>query len=89
MHDAIKDKMENLEGIKGKLAKCALKSKLSALKTDGTCTHSVWDKIIFSKTKEAFGGRVQFMVTGSAPINGEILDFLKVVCCCPFYEAYG
>ena len=29
------------------------------------------------------------MVTGSAPISGEILDFLKVVTCAPVLEGYG
>ena len=29
------------------------------------------------------------MVTGSAPISGDTLDFLKVVSCCPIIEAYG
>jgi len=49
----------------------------------------VYDRIFFAKTKEAFGGRVRLMVTGSAPINGDTLDFLKVVACCPIIEAYG
>lgn len=29
------------------------------------------------------------MITASAPISGEILDFLKIVACCPVMEAYG
>lgn len=49
----------------------------------------LWDKLVFNKTKEAFGGRVRFMVSASAPISAEILDFLKVVVCCPIVEAYG
>ena len=29
------------------------------------------------------------MITASAPISGEVLEFLKVVFCCPVLEAYG
>jgi long-chain acyl-CoA synthetase len=51
--------------------------------------NSLWDKIIFRKTKEIFGGRLKWMLTGSAPINPEALNFLKIISCCQIYEAYG
>jgi long-chain acyl-CoA synthetase len=35
------------------------------------------------------GGRVRLMITGSAPIDGTIISFLKVVFSCPFREGFG
>lgn len=61
----------------------AYNTKMYYLKKGGHVTHHLWDKLIFAKTKEAFGGRVKLMFTASAPISGEILDFLKIVACCP------
>lgn len=29
------------------------------------------------------------MLTGSAPISVDVLEFMKVAMCCPFYEGYG
>lgn len=52
-------------------------------------THSLYDRLVFNKTKAVFGGRVRFMVTASAPIQGDVLDFLKVATICPIIEGYG
>ena len=35
------------------------------------------------------GGQARLMITGSAPIHGEVLDFLKIAFCCDILEGYG
>ena len=35
------------------------------------------------------GGKIRLMVTGSAPIAGEVLDFLKICFCADIIEGYG
>lgn len=45
--------------------------------------------MVFNKVKAVFGGRVRVMVTGSAPIQADILDFMKIAVCCPIIEGYG
>lgn len=52
----------------------------------GQVTHSIWDKIVFKKTKQALGGRVRWAGVGSAPISGDVLNFLKATLCTPIAE---
>jgi long-chain acyl-CoA synthetase len=45
--------------------------------------------LIFNKIKNILGGRSRCMVTASAPINPDVLDFLKIAFCNPILEGYG
>lgn len=44
----------------------------------GDFTHWIWDRLIFSKNRAKLGGNVRGMLTGSAPIAGEVLNFLRI-----------
>jgi len=50
--------------------------------------HALVDKMVFSKVRNAFGGRVRWSMTGAAPISVEILEFFWGAGI-PIYEAYG
>ncbi|KAF9963844.1 hypothetical protein BGZ65_010047 [Modicella reniformis] len=76
-------------GLTGALARRALETKLANLKEGKGMTHPFWDRLIFSKVKQAIGGNVRFILTASAPISGDILGFLRVAFCCDVLEAYG
>ncbi len=39
--------------------------------------HAVFDKLVFSKVRERFGGRVRFFISGSAALNGEIAEWFN------------
>ena len=39
--------------------------------------------------KQRLGGSVRVMITGSAPISGDVLEFLKICFCCDICEGYG
>ncbi|CAD8049638.1 unnamed protein product [Paramecium sonneborni] len=89
IYQVIKQKFEGLQGFQKKLCEQALSSKLYYLKNGGHVEHRFWDNLIFKKTKEALGGRVRYMLSGSAPMSSEVIDFLKCVICAPFIEGYG
>lgn len=67
----------------------AVDSKLSTLKAGGGLNHVLFDMVLFKKMRELLGGRVRVMVTGSAPIAGDVLDFLKICFSAPICEGYG
>ena len=62
---------------------------MANVKRNGNTAHGCYDKIVFKKFKALLGGKVRFMVTGSAPIDPAVLEILKVAFCCPVMEGYG
>lgn len=88
-YDVIKAKFNDLQGFTKTAVNYALNTKLANLKSSGTYTHKIYDKFFFAKTKEALGGRVRVMISGSAPLLPEVQNFLKVCMCAPLVEGYG
>lgn len=37
--------------------------------------HKLFDRLVFSRIRQAFGGRIRFFVSGSAPLNPEIAEW--------------
>jgi long-chain acyl-CoA synthetase len=85
----LKANIDLATGVKAWLVKKAVASKMANLKSTGAVTHGCYDKIVFKKMKMLMGGNIRLMLTGSAPISGEVLDFLKICFCCPIVEGYG
>jgi len=81
--------MALLTGFKSNMAKKAVTAKLENLHENCSYTHWWYDSLVFNKMKSVMGGRVRLMMTASAPISSETLDFLKIAFCCPILEAYG
>lgn len=89
LYDGIKAKIASLPeevqaGFNG-----AVQMKLQALHETGATTHPVIDDKAFATTKTMMGGNMKKLVTGSAPISAEHLDFLKVTLCTQIQEGYG
>lgn len=66
----------------------AIATKLENLQKTGSVTHALYD-ILLKKVRAKLGGNVKKMVTGSAPISQEVLDFMRVAFSASMQEGYG
>ncbi|KAF7768255.1 hypothetical protein Agabi119p4_7498 [Agaricus bisporus var. burnettii] len=79
----------NVPGLKGTIFRKAVETKLENFRATGKITHPLWDNIVFRKIQNVLGGRVQLISSAAAPINTEILNFLKIAFACEFIEGCG
>lgn len=81
--------------IKQFLFKTAFQTKLNVLKQGDSSSimdkvaAKIWDKIVFKKIKNVVGGRMRIMVSGSAPLNPKVHDFMRVCFDVPLIQGYG
>mmetsp|Transcript_57329 Transcript_57329/g.65689 ORF Transcript_57329/g.65689 Transcript_57329/m.65689 type:complete len:674 (+) Transcript_57329:34-2055(+) len=87
--DSMMDGVNKQTGMKKALVNSAIKSKLSAIDSKGSLTHGIYDSLVFSKMRDALGGKMRFMITAAAPMAPDRLKFLKVAMSCPILEGYG
>ncbi|XP_053372543.1 long-chain-fatty-acid--CoA ligase 1-like isoform X1 [Mercenaria mercenaria] len=83
-----------MAGVKGSKLKVmlfnwAIASKENELKQYVIRRNSIWDKIVFQKIQALFGGRVEYISTGSAPLEAKVLTFFRCALGCMILEAYG
>lgn len=89
VHDKVKAGVEAKGGFSKWLFDYAFETKLANLRSDGSMTHWLYDRLVFATIREKLGGRVKAMLTGSAPLSAPVLDFLRVVFSCPVLEGFG
>jgi long-chain acyl-CoA synthetase len=96
IYDGIQAKMNDAGGLKKKMfdAACAAARKKRELAEEGKSSfwvnikHKLLDKIVFSKIRDAMGGRVTGALTASAAMNKEIALFFFDLGI-PTYDCYG
>ena len=62
-----------------------MNSKNGNLLKNGDYSHFFYDKIVFSKIKDAFGGKVRLMIAGGAPLSVKTYLFMETLMSCPLY----
>jgi long-chain acyl-CoA synthetase len=96
IYDGIHAKMNDAGGLKKKLfdKACATARTRRELAKQGKSSfftdfqHNLLDKLVFSKVREAMGGRVTGALTASAAMNKEIALFFYDIGI-PIYDCYG
>lgn len=93
IYDKIVDKGSNLTGIKKMLFFWALNlgKEYQPYHKNGWWYHfqlKLANKIIFNKWREALGGNIKFLVSGSAPLQPQLIQIFTAANI-PIYEGYG
>ena len=89
IYDAIKSKVNSLSNIKQKIFNQAIKIKMKDYMNTGLCKNILLDYLVFREVRKTLGGRLRFMLVGSAPIEGYILNFLRCALSVEIMEGYG
>ena len=88
-YSVLVSKMGETKGFKRKLVDRALRIKTEEYRRSGGVTHKLYDALVFNKMRKAMGGKFWLMISGAAPIEGKVLEMLKICFCVPILEGYG
>lgn len=91
--ERIMDAAEKQPEQKQRIFKKALKTGKALAQTKGfapflSLENFVYDKLVFGKIRERFGGRIRFFVSGGAALNAETAYFFRSIGT-PIAEGYG
>ncbi|RCH89090.1 Long chain acyl-CoA synthetase 7 peroxisomal, partial [Rhizopus stolonifer] len=54
-----------------------------------TVHHWLWDRVVFATIRQKLGGRLRFILSGSAPVSPDVIDFMRICFSAKVYEGYG
>lgn len=89
IYDKIQMSIFELSTTKKSFFQKAYLSKLKTYKKSKKLTSSILDKLIFKPIRDKVGGKVRFMITGSAMYRPGVVEFLRIVLSCEIIEGYG
>lgn len=96
IYDGLHKRMHDEGGLKQKLFFAGLdnekvrKDLAAHRKTSGLADmkHAFFDKVVFSKVRERFGGRLKYAISGGAALSKEVAEFIDNLGI-TVYEGYG
>jgi len=87
-YEKINEGISKQTGIKKTLITNGIKTKLENFRKTGDYTHKMYD-VVFSKFREILGGKVEIMISGSAPLTKEIHELFTILMSAPLINGYG
>ncbi|XP_058203562.1 long chain acyl-CoA synthetase 4-like [Rhododendron vialii] len=91
IYTGLKNKISSGSLVKRSLFDIAYRSKLDRMKKGMKHTEAApnFDKIVFSKVKQALGGNVRLIICGAAPLARHVETFFRVTSCAYVIQGYG
>ncbi|OMJ23890.1 Long-chain-fatty-acid-CoA ligase 5 [Smittium culicis] len=89
LYDAFIASSINAPGQTGEFARKAVAEKIKNLKEGKGFKHEQYDKLIFNKMKAAMSPNIEYVITGSAPLEANVMDFLRISLSCNIFEGFG
>ena len=89
IYDGINAQLKKKPFFVRKLFEKAMSIKIRDYNETGILKNVLFDNIIFNQIRSKFGGRLRFMLVGSAPCEPYILNFLRCSLSCEIVEGYG
>jgi long-chain acyl-CoA synthetase len=91
LYDKVTQTIEAAGGLKKKLFWMGYNRKIRFMEQGFAPDNAspFFDKLVFKKTKARLGGRVRFILSGSAPLDGTLAKFLMVCFSCSVVQGYG
>jgi long-chain acyl-CoA synthetase len=87
---SIELKLNDLTGMKKRLANRAIKSKLENVRNNSSSiSHTIYDKLIFNKIKALTGGKLAIIHSGSAPLTRNVFEKIQIFLSARIVEGYG
>ena len=88
LYDKVRSELRK-KGLIGRiLFRMAVRIKLELIRRGNFSQDTVWDKLIFNKIRQSFGGKVNRVISSSAPLSPDVCRFSRAAFSCFFVESY-
>jgi long-chain acyl-CoA synthetase len=89
LHDRVMLATEKKGFLARGMLQLALWWKSSQIERGDFSQDTLWDWLVFDKVRRMFGGRVERVISSSAPLSPDVARFARAVFSCSFTEGYG
>ncbi|KAJ1722905.1 medium-chain fatty acid-CoA ligase faa2 [Coemansia erecta] len=89
VYDKVASATVKAKGIPGIISRFAYKSKLKRINSGRGFKHTLWDKLIFGKVAQLFGGSLRLVILGAVSANPDVHNFFRAALSCNIIQGYG